>query len=127
MVRPKGYVASPEDMADQQLTPGELAAYKKNYEDKIKVIDETNEVINGVVTYLKENNYQKYPYVEALVVDALDQMDLAKSAKTKYEKYAAEGKWKDAFLWAEQYWQYQVKTADVGLRAKKLLDEQLSK
>ncbi|GAB1403417.1 Sec-dependent nitrous-oxide reductase [Lentimicrobium sp.] len=127
MVRPKGYVASPEDMQTQQLTPAELAAYKKNYEEKIKVINETNEVINGVVTYLKENNYQKYPYVEALVADALDQMELAKSAKTKYENYAAEGKWRDAFLWAEQYWQYQVKTADVGLRAKKLLDEQLSK
>jgi nitrous-oxide reductase len=112
---------------DTKLTPEQLAGYKKNYEDKIKVINETQDVINGVVTYLKENNYQKYPYVEALVVDALDQLDLAKTSKSNYERYAAEGKWKDAFLWAEQYWQYQVKTADVGLRAKKLLDEQLSK
>jgi nitrous-oxide reductase len=79
-----------------------------------------------VVTYLKENDYQKYPYVEALVVDALDQLELAKVSKANYERYAAEGKWRDAFLWAEQYWQYQVKTADVGLRAKKLLSEQIS-
>ena len=80
-----------------------------------------------MVTFLKENNYQKYPYVEALVVDALDQMELAKSAKTSYENYAKEGKWRDASLWAEQYYQYQIKTADVGLRAKKLLTEQLEK
>jgi nitrous-oxide reductase len=127
LVRPKGYVPSAADVEDTKLTPEQLAGYKKNYEDKIKVINETQDVINGVVTYLKENNYQKYPYVEALVVDALDQLDLAKTSKSNYERYAAEGKWKDAFLWAEQYWQYQVKTADVGLRAKKLLDEQLSK
>jgi len=75
---------------------------------------------------LKENNYQDYPYVEALVVDAFDQLGQAASSKEKHEKYAAEGKWKDAFLWAEQYWQYQVKTADVGLRAKKLLEEKIS-
>jgi len=47
------------------------------------------------------------------------------TSKENHEKYAAEGKWKDAFLWAEQYWQYQVKTADVGLRAKKLLSEKV--
>ncbi len=47
-------------------------------------------------------------------------------SKANYEKYAAEGKWKDAFLWAEQYFQYQVKTADVGIRAKTLLTEKLS-
>lgn len=127
LVRPKGYVASAEDMAEEKLTPEQLAQYKKNYEDKIKVIDDTQGVINSVVTFLKENDYQKYPYVEALVVDALDQMELAKSSKTSYERYAKEGKWKDASLWAEQYYQYQIKTADVGLRAKKLLSEQLDK
>jgi nitrous-oxide reductase len=26
-------------------------------------------------------------------------------------------------LWANQWWQYQVKAADLGLRAKNLLDE----
>ena len=77
--------------------------------------------------WLKENHYEKYPYVTGLVEDALDQLSAEKggAAKEKYEKYAKEGKWKDAFLWAEQYWQYQVKTADVGLRAKKLLSEKI--
>jgi len=65
--------------------------------------------------------------VEALVVDALDQLEQAKRARANFEQYASEGKWRDAFLWAEQYWQYQVKAADVGLRAKTLLSEQLNK
>jgi len=126
LVRPKGYVASAEDSGEIELSQEQLAEYKKNYEDKLVVINQTQDVINSVVTFLKENEYQKYPYVEALVVDALDQLELAKTSKVNYERYAAEGKWKDAFLWAEQYWQYQVKTADVGLRAKKLLSEQIS-
>jgi nitrous-oxide reductase len=126
LVRPKGYVPRAEDLVEVQLTKEDLDRYKKNYEDKIKVINETQDVINSVVVYLKENNYQKYPYVEALVVDAFDQLELAKPSKANYERYAAEGKWRDAFLWAEQYWQYQVKTADVGLRAKKLLSEQIN-
>lgn len=126
LVKPTGYVANPDEVGGVTLTAEELSGYKKNYEDKIKVINETQDVINSVVTYLKENDYQKYPYVEALVVDALDQLELAKTAKANYERYAEEGKWKDAFLWAEQYFQYQIKTADVGLRAKKLLSEQIN-
>lgn len=126
LVRPKGYKPTAEDTKEIELTQEELQRYKKNFEDKIKVINETQDVINSVVTYLKENNYEKYPYVEALVVDAFDQLEQAKTSKANYERYAAEGKWRDAFLWAEQYWQYQVKTADVGLRAKKLLSEQIS-
>ena len=108
------------------LTEEELEGYKKNYEDKIAVINATQDIINSVVTFLKENNYQDYPYVKALVVDAFDQLEKAKTSKANYDKYAAEGKWKDAFLWAEQYWQYQVKTADAGIRAKTLLTEKMS-
>ncbi len=111
----------------EALTKEDLAKYKKDYEEKIKVIKQTADVINGVVKYLKENHYEKYPYVKALVEDAVDQLNKGKFAEENYKKYAKEGKWKDAFLWAEQYWQYQVKAADVGLRAKKLLDEKLGK
>jgi len=126
MVKPKGYKGG-DIAAEEKLTPEQLAGYKKNYEDKLKVIDQTQDVINGVVQYLKDNNFGKYPYVKALVDDAFDQLGKGASAKEKHEKYAKEGKWKQAFLWAEQYWQYQVKTADVGLRAKKLLDEKINK
>ncbi len=125
LIRPKGYVDI--EQTDVVLTEEQMAGYKKNYEDKLVVIDQTQDIINGVVTWLKENNFQDYPYVSALVDDAFDQLDQAKSSKEKHERYAKEGKYKDAFLWAEQYWQYQVKTADVGLRAKKLLGEKINK
>jgi len=124
MVKPKGYKETGES-GEIKLTKEELAQYKKNYEDKLVVIQQTQDVINSVVKWLKENHYEKYPYVKALVSDAVDQLNKAADAKEKYEKYAAEGKWKDAFLWAEQYFQYQVKAADVGLRAKTLLTEKL--
>ncbi len=124
MVKPKGYVNKGGD-GEIKLTKEELAGYKKNYEDKLVVIKQTQDVINGVVTWLKDNHYENYPYVKALVGDAVDQLNKATKAKENYEKYANEGKWKDAFLWAEQYFQYQVKAADVGLRAKTLLTEKL--
>ena len=124
-VKPHGYVDKAQK--DAVITKEEMVGYKKNYEDKLVVIDQTQDIINGVVTWLKENNYADYPYVAALVTDAFDQLGQAKSSKEKHEKYAKEGKYKQAFLWAEQYWQYQVKTADVGLRAKKLLAEKINK
>ncbi|HEB61766.1 MAG TPA: cytochrome C [Bacteroidetes bacterium] len=126
LIKPKGY-KGPTGGGNIKLTKEELAEYKKNYEDKIKVVNSTQDIINGVVQWLKDNHYEKYPYVKALAEDALDQLgpDKGGMAKKKYEQYAKEGKWKDAFLWAEQYWQYQVKTADAGLRAKKLLSEKL--
>ncbi len=127
LVRPKGYKGDEDLAMSQEVTKEQLEKYKEDYEKKIQVIKETQDVINGVVKYLKDNNYEKYPYVKALVEDAVDQLNKAKFAEENYKKYAKEGKWRDAFLWAEQYWQYQVKAADVGLRAKKLLDEKLGK
>ncbi len=124
MVKPKGYKATGGN-GEIQLTKAQLAGYKKNYEDKLKVIAQTQDVINGVVKWLKENHYENHPYVKALVQDAVAQLNKAAVPKQNYEKFAKEGKWKDAFLWAEQYFQYQVKAADAGLRAKKLLKEKL--
>lgn len=124
MVKPKGYKET-GGTGEIKLTEEQLAEYKKNYEDKLQVIAQTQDVINGVVKWLKDNNYQDHPYVKALVGDAVDQLNKAAVTKENYEKYANEGKWKDAFLWAEQYFQYQVKAADAGLRAKKLLKEKL--
>ncbi len=124
-VKPKGYVDKAQKAA--VITKEQMEGYKKNYEDKLVVIDQTQDIINGVVTWLKENNYADYPYVAALVEDAFDQLGQAKTSKENHERYAKEGKYKQAFLWAEQYWQYQVKTADVGLRAKKLLGDRINK
>ncbi len=126
MVKPTGFVDTDKGQ-DVKLTAEEQAEYKKNYEAKLKVLSGTQDVINGVVKYLKDNNYQDYPYVKALVEDAFAQLGQAGPVKEKYEKYASEGDYYNAFLWAEQYFQYQVKTADVGLRAKELLTIELNK
>ncbi len=125
LIRPKGHIDVKQE--EVVLTAAQQEEYKKLYEEKLVVIDETQGIINGVVTYLKENNFGDYPYVAALVDDAFDQLKQAEDSKEKHERYAKEGKYKQAFLWAEQYWQYQVKTADVGLRAKKLLGEKINK
>ncbi len=123
LVKPKGYKDT--KVEEEKLTKEQLAEYKKQYETKLEVIKQTQDIINGVVQWLKDNHFEKYPYVKSLVDDAFDQLGKGAFAKENHEKYAKEGKYKDAFLWAEQYWQYQVKTADVGLRAKKLLSEKI--
>ena len=57
------------------------------------------------------------------VEDAFDQLGKTKDAKAKHEAAAAKKDWEQANLWAEQVWQYQVKTADLGLRAKTFLEQ----
>ena len=39
------------------------------------------------------------------------------------EDAAKKEDWHNATLWAGQWWQYQVKTADLGLRAKTYLEQ----
>ena len=48
-------------------------------------------------------------------------------AKAKHEAAAAKQDWEQANLWAEQVWQYQVKAADIGLRAKTFLEQKGAK
>ena len=55
--------------------------------------------------------------------DAVDQLGKVPAAKAKSEEYAAKQDWSNATLWANQWWQYQVKAADIGLRAKTQLDQ----
>jgi nitrous-oxide reductase len=55
--------------------------------------------------------------------DAFDQLGKTKDLKAKHEAAAAKKDWEQANLWAEQVWQYQVKTADLGLRAKTYLEQ----
>jgi nitrous-oxide reductase len=76
-----------------------------------------------VVAYITARNFKDFPTAVALVEDATDQLGFAKEAKAKSED-AAPKDWQNAMLWANQWWQYQVKAADLGLRAKNLLDEE---
>ena len=68
-----------------------------------------------------------WPSVVALMEDATDQLGKMPEAKAKHEAAAAKQDWEQANLWAEQVWQYQVKAADIGLRAKTFLEQKGAK
>ena len=96
---------------------------KADYEKQVATNIETQGVIDGVVAYITSTNYKDFPEVVALVEDATDQLGRAEDPKEKAEAEAAAGNWHSATLWAGQWWQYQVKAADIGLRAKTYLEE----
>ncbi len=121
LVKPKGYKAKATAMK-------EGSSYTKaDYDKQVKTNVETQAVIDSVVGFITSHNYQDFPPVVALVEDATDQLGFAEEAKKKSEAAAAKGDWQNAMLWANQWWQYQVKTADMGLRAKTYLEQNNAK
>ncbi len=117
LVRPKGYKA--EKVA---MTEGTIYS-KADYEKQVATNLETQAVIDQVVGFITSHNFKDFPTVVGLVDDATDQLGFAKGAKEKAEAAAAKADWQNAMLWANQWWQYQVKTADLGLRAKTYLEQ----
>ena len=117
LVQPKGYKAKTGGL--KAGTTYTEADYKK----QVKTNLETQDVINQVVGFITSHNYKDFPTVVALVEDATDQLGFAKDARAKAEAAAAKKDWNNAMLWANQWWQYQVKAADLGLRAKTYLEE----
>jgi len=117
LVKPKDYKA--EAVAMQEGTH----YTKADYETQVKTNVETQGVIDQVVAFITSRNFKDFPTVVALVEDATDQLGFAKEAKAKAEAAAAKEDWQNAMLWANQWWQYQVKTADLGLRAKTHLEQ----
>ena len=105
------------------LTKEQLQA---QYEKIIETNKATDAVIQTVVKYLKEKGFEKYPTIKALVTDALDQYSKIPDVKKKADKAYADGNIDQAVLWENQIWQYMVKTADVGLRAKARLARELA-
>ena len=101
-------------------------ALKAEYDKVIATNKATDDVIQSVVKFLKEKNYEKYPKVKALVDDALDQYGKIPETKAKADAAVKAGDMNGAILWEGQVWQYLVKTADVGLRAKNNLIRELS-
>ena len=89
----------------------------------MKKVADTQAIIDSVVAYITSVNYKDFPDVVAMVEDAFDQLGKTKGLKEKHEAFAAKKDWENANLWAEQIWQYQVKTADLGLRAKTYLEQ----
>ncbi len=117
LVRPKGVKAS--SAALKEGTIYTEADYKKQVKNNVA----TQAVIDSVVKYITARNFKDFPPVVALVEDATDQLGFAANAKKKSEEYAKKGDWHNATLWAQQWFQYQVKAADIGLRAKTYLDQ----
>lgn len=117
LVKPKGYQAT-------EVKAQEGATYTEaDYNKQVKTNIETQVVIDSVVGFITSHNYQDFPPVVALVEDATDQLGFAKEAKEKSEAAAAKKDWQNGALWANQWWQYQVKAADIGLRAKTYLEQ----
>jgi nitrous-oxide reductase len=96
---------------------------KADYDKQLKKIADTQAVIDQVVGFITSVNYKDFPDVVAMVEDATDQLGKIPAAKTKHEEAAKNNDWQNATLWAEQVWQYQVKAADLGLRAKTYLEQ----
>jgi nitrous-oxide reductase len=117
LVKPKGWkAAAGKEMAKATYT-------EKDYQAQLKQIADTQAVIDSVAAFITAHNYKDFPDVVAMVEDAFDQAGKIPDVKTKHEAAAAKKDWENACLWAEQVWQYQVKTADLGLRAKTYLEQ----
>jgi len=116
LVKPKGWKPTKVGLAAQNYT-------EVDYKAQLKKIADTQAVIDSVVAYITSVNYKDFPEVVAMVEDAFDQLGKTKDIKAKHEAAAAKKDWENANLWAEQVWQYQVKTADLGLRAKTFLEQ----
>lgn len=121
LVRPKGFKGKTE--LGGTASPKELAAAEKEYKVKMKAIADTQAVIDSVVTWLNDNNYKKDPRAVSLVNDAVAQLKSAKEIQSRIDAAVKKGDWVQARLWAEQFYQYQVKAADAGVRAKKIIEE----
>lgn len=116
LVKPKGYKEIKVAAAKAEYT-------KVDYDKQVKKIADTQAVIDSVVGFITSQNYKDFPDVVALVEDATDQLNRMKESKAKHEEAAKKQDWQQATLWAEQVWQYQVKAADIGLRAKTYLEQ----
>jgi len=121
LVRPKGMKAE-----DGSIKEGQAYA-EADYTKQIKTNTDTQAVIDSVVKFITERNFKDFPTVVALVEDATDQLNFAADAKKKTEEFASKKDWQNATLWAQQWFQYQVKAADIGLRAKTYLEQQGAK
>lgn len=117
LVKPKGWKPT-------KTAASAKAAYTEaDYKATVKKVADTQAVIDSVVGYITSVNFKDFPDVVAMVEDATDQLGKIKDAKAKADEAAAKKDWDQANLWSEQIWQYQVKAADLGLRAKTYLEQ----
>ena len=96
-------------------------ALKKEYDATVATNTATDAVIQSVVKFLKDNKFGDHPAVAALATDALDQYGQIPAQKKLSDEALAAGDTEKAILFENMIWQYMVKTADVGIRAKDML------
>jgi nitrous-oxide reductase len=117
LVKPKGWKPTKTSMEAK-------ASYTEaDYKATVKKVADTQVVIDSVVGYITSVNFKDFPDVVNMVDDATDQLGKIKESKAKADAAAAKKDWDQANLWEEQIWQYQVKAADIGLRAKTYLEQ----
>ena len=117
LVRPKGYQEASAKISEGQAYAE--ADYKKQVEQNVA----TQGVIDSVVKFITERNFKDFAPVVAMVEDATEQLKFAAEWKAKSEEAAGKQDWQSATLTAQQWFQYQVKAADIGLRAKTYLEQ----
>jgi len=83
--------------------------YKALYYKTIKTNDGIRHQIKIVKKKLAKAGYKKNAHAVAIMSDANDQIKYANQVRAKAEKLAKEGKYKAAYLWAYQEFQYLVK------------------
>jgi nitrous-oxide reductase len=118
----KKYVSA-KKLKRAKMSPEQL---KKEYDQIVATNKATDGVIQSVVKFLKDNHYDKYPVVKNLVTDALDQYGKIPEQKKKADAAVKAGDMEKAILFENMIWQYMVKTADVGIRAKDLLVKKIA-
>ena len=118
----KKYVSA-QKLKMKTMSPEEL---KAEYQKVVAVNNATDEVIQSVVKFLKDNHYEKYPVIKNLVNDAMDQYKKIPEQKKKADAALKAGDYEKAILFENMIWQYMVKTADAGIRAKDLLVKKIA-
>ncbi|OIP57268.1 MAG: cytochrome C [Helicobacteraceae bacterium CG2_30_36_10] len=113
----KKYVSA-QKLKMKTMTPQEL---KAEYDKTVAVNAATDEVIQSVVAFLKENKFEKHKVVADLVTDAFDQYGQIPAQKKLADEAVKAGDLEKAILFENMIWQLMVKTADVGIRAKDAL------
>ena len=106
-----------------KMTKDQLEA---EYKKIVATNKATDDVIQSVVKFLGDNKYERFPVIKQMVDDALDQYGYIPETRAKGDAAYKKGEIDQAVLWENQVWQYLVKTADVGLRAKNQLEREIA-
>ncbi len=115
---PNKKYTSAQKLKMKTMSPEEL---KAEYDKTVAVNAATDEVIQSVVKFLKDNKFGEHKVVADLVDDAFAQYGQIKEQKAKSDEAVKAGDMEKAILFENMIWQYMVKTADVGIRAKDAL------